>query len=184
MIKFFKKSRSSVMKRTLILLAIIILFNLQCAPRASSDSNDALLEMVVKDVYIDSRTEAPVVVLKEKNGERTLMLVIGIYEAHAIVRKMKKIITPRPMTHDLLENLIKIFKAKVNRIVITSLKNNTYYATIDVLSGNEHFQIDSRPSDAIALALSMEIPIFTAKEVIEESKKLDLKDLKERGDAI
>ncbi len=172
------------MKKAIILLMISILLSLQCAPRASSENSEGLLEMVVKDIYIDSRTEAPVVVLKEKNGERTLMLVIGIYEAHAIVRKMRKITTPRPMTHDLLENLIRIFKAKVDRIVITALKNNTYYATIDVSSANEHFQIDSRPSDAIAIALSMDIPIYTVKEVIEESKKLDLKELKERGDAI
>ena len=135
-----------------------------------------MLEMKVNGLAIDPSTNMPIVILKDLEEERALPIWVGIFEANAIALEMENVPTPRPMTHDLIKNILEETEATVLRIVINDLKDNTFYAEIYLsLNGNE-VAIDSRPSDAIALALRVDAPIFVAKKVLDEARSIDLTD--------
>ena len=128
--------------------------------------------MTIKGLMVDPLTNTPIVILRDKDGERVLPIWVGIFEANAIALQMEKITTPRPMTHDLLKNLLGELDAKVEKIVINDLKDNTFFARIHLLRGETRWNVDSRPSDAIALALRVDAEIFVEEEVLEKSKTL------------
>ncbi len=116
--------------------------------------------MDVKALIIDPIANMPVVVLRDAEEKNFLPIWVGVFEANAIALQMEGVRTPRPMTHDLLANLIRVIDARVTRIVITGLKENTFYARIDLELDGKTFEIDSRPSDAIAIALRTDAPVW------------------------
>ena len=126
-------------------------------------------EMVIYGVSFDLVGKQPIVLLKTVDGNRFLPIWIGHPEAAAILMKLQGATTPRPMTHDLVTEMLGELGAEVIRITVTELKENTFYASITVQQNGSEIEIDSRPSDAIALAVRAEAPIFAAEEVIEES---------------
>jgi len=132
------------------------------------------IEMVIKGLMIDPITNMPIVILKDKGGERVLPIWVGVFEANAIALQIENIATPRPMTHDLLRNILSEIEANVQRIVVSDLRDNTFYAMIYLNRGGELIAIDARPSDAIALALRTKSPIFVEDAVVESAKGLDL----------
>ena len=120
---------------------------------------------------MDPNSGTPIIILKDVNSETMLPIWVGAYEANAIALEIEKIAPPRPMTHDLLRNLIVELGLKVERVVVTSLRDNTFYAVIELTAEDgELMRLDSRPSDAIALALRADCPIFVDVEVIQASK--------------
>lgn len=132
------------------------------------------VEMKIKGLMIDPVSNMPIIILKNPTGESVLPIWVGIFEANAIAMQMENIISPRPMTHDLLKNVIDAFGAAIQRIVITDLKENTFFASI-FLERNEAGEvcIDSRPSDAMALALRADAPIFVEQSVLDKSSSPD-----------
>ena len=128
------------------------------------------VEMKIRGLMMDPVTNMPIVILKETDTETVLPIWVGIYEANAIALEIEKVSTPRPMTHDLLRNLLVGLDATVIKIVVTELKDDTFYAVIWLDRGGEVVSIDSRPSDALALALRMDCPIFVDDEVLKNSK--------------
>ena len=118
-----------------------------------------MIKMKVVGVTLDPVTNVPIIILKDQKNERTLPIWIGIFEASAIAIKLEGIQTPRPLTHDLLRTVIEILNGKVSRVVIDDLKDNVFYAKIFIKLGRKTVEIDSRPSDAIALALRTQSPI-------------------------
>ena len=126
-------------------------------------------EMVIYGVSFDLVGKQPIVLLKTADGNRYLPIWIGQPEAAAILMKLQGAATPRPMTHDLVTELLEQLDAQVIRITVTELRDNTFYASITVQQNGSEIEIDSRPSDAIALAVRAEAPIFAADRVIEES---------------
>ncbi len=132
-----------------------------------------MIEMKVKGLTLDPLTNVPIVILRELEGERALPIWVGIFEAHAIAREIENFQTPRPMTHDLIKNIISGIKAKVNRIVVNDLKDNTFFAEIYLALNGSEVVIDARPSDAIALALRTNAPIFVEEKVLDEAKSIE-----------
>jgi uncharacterized protein len=126
-------------------------------------------EMVIYGVSFDLVGKQPIVLLKTADGNKFLPIWIGHPEAAAILMKLQGASTPRPMTHDLVTDILGQLQAQVTRITVTELRENTFYAQITVQQDGSEVEIDSRPSDAIALALRVDAPIFAADEVIEES---------------
>src|SRR2546423_13375845 len=126
-------------------------------------------EMVIYGVSFDLGSKQPIVLLKTADGNRFLPIWIGHPEAAAILMKLQSASTPRPMTHDLVTEMLEQLGAQVVRITVTELRENTFYAQITVQQDGSEVDIDSRPSDAIALAIRADAPIFAADEVIEES---------------
>src|ERR1051326_5871754 len=126
-------------------------------------------EMVIYGVSFDLVGKQPIVLLKTADGNKFLPIWIGHPEAAAILMKLQGASTPRPMTHDLVTSMLGELDAQVVRITVTELKENTFYASITVQQNGSEIEIDSRPSDAIALAVRADAPIFAAEEVIEES---------------
>jgi len=135
-----------------------------------------MVEMKVEGLTLDPLTNMPIIILKDSTGSKALPIWVGYFEANAIALEIEKITTPRPMTHDLLRNLIDTMKAKINHILVSELKDNTFYAVISLVYGGNTVSIDSRPSDAIALALRTKSPIYVEEKVIEAAKSLDLPD--------
>ncbi len=135
-----------------------------------------MVEMKVEGLTLDPLTNMPIIILKDLEGNRALPIWVGFFEANAIALEIEKIATPRPMTHDLMKNLITDMKAEINHILVSELKDNTFYAVISLMSGGDTLKIDSRPSDAIALALRVKAPIYVNETVIEAAKSLDLPD--------
>jgi len=127
-----------------------------------------MVEMELSRVIIDENREEQIIVLKESKGTRIFPIVIGIYEAAALDRKIKNIKTARPLTHDLIINFLNELNVSVSRIIINDLKKNTFYARIFVNANGKEMEIDSRPSDAIVLAVHMKAPIFVAKKILDE----------------
>ncbi len=125
------------------------------------------VEVELSRIIINETSDQQVIVLKERNGARAFPIVIGIVEIFAIDRRLKGIKPPRPMTHDLLANIIDGLGAKIERIVIDDLRNHTFYAKIHLGIDGRRVQIDSRPSDAIALCAAMDAPIFVAEHVFD-----------------
>ncbi|RLC26214.1 MAG: bifunctional nuclease family protein [Deltaproteobacteria bacterium] len=141
--------------------------------------------MTVSGLTVDPLTNSPIVILKEIGGDQTLPIWIGLLEATAIASEMEGIKFSRPMTHDLLKNILDMVDIKVSRVEVCDLKNNTYYAVIHFRLGDREMSIDARPSDALALSLRVKAPIFVADEVIKNSGHIDLKaepeDKSEKG---
>jgi len=131
------------------------------------------VEMKIKGLMVDPVTNMPIVILQDESDERVLPIWVGIFEANAIALRIEDIETPRPMTHDLLRNLLESLQARVEKIVVSELKDNTYFAQIHLQVDGSARQIDARPSDAIALALRTEAPIYVEQEVLEQSSALD-----------
>ena len=123
---------------------------------------------------IDPVTNMPIVILKDNEGDRVLPIWVGVFEANAIALQIENIPTPRPMTHDLLKNILSEIEADVNRIVVSELRENTFYAMIYLDRGGQTIGIDARPSDAIALALRTKSPIYVEESVVENAKGLEL----------
>src|SRR5882672_10658186 len=132
------------------------------------------LEMKIKGLMIDPITNMPIIILRDPGSSAVLPIWVGIFEANAIALQIEKIPTPRPMTHDLLKSTINELQATVEKVVITDLKENTFYAVIILNRQGTILPIDSRPSDAIALALRTNSPIFVNSDVIEKAKNTDL----------
>jgi bifunctional DNase/RNase len=133
-----------------------------------------LIEMTIKGLMVDPITNMPIVLLKDKGGDRVLPIWVGIFEANAIALQIENIATPRPMTHDLLRNLISDLNGRVDRVVVSDLKDNTFYAIIHLTVLGERVAVDARPSDAIALALRTSSPIMVEESVIDSAKSADL----------
>jgi len=132
-----------------------------------------LIEMTIKGLMVDPVTNMPIVILKDRAGERVLPIWVGIFEANAIALQIENIATPRPMTHDLLRNVINDLDGKVDQVVVSDLKDNTFFAIIYLTVKGERVVIDSRPSDAIALALRTRAPILVEETVIDNAKSVD-----------
>jgi bifunctional DNase/RNase len=128
-----------------------------------------MYEMVIYGVSFDLVGKQPIVLLKTADGNKFLPIWIGHPEAAAILMKLQGASTPRPMTHDLLADVLEQLDAEVTRITVTELRDNTFYASITVQQNGSEIEIDSRPSDAIAIAVRSDAPIFAAERVIEES---------------
>lgn len=138
------------------------------------------IEMVIKGLMVDPVTNMPIIVLRDRDGDRVLPIWVGVFEANAIALQIENIATPRPMTHDLLRNVIDDLDAEVRRVVVSDLKENTFYAVIYLAIGDDVVAVDARPSDAIALALRTRAPIFVEEYVIDHAKGLDFSP--DRGD--
>src|SRR3954453_740113 len=138
-------------------------------PELNSARGQRLHEMVIYGVSFDLVGKQPIVLLKTRDGNKFLPIWIGHPEAAAILMKLQSQAPPRPMTHDLLSELLEQLEAQVVRITVTELRENTFYAQITVQQDGREIEVDSRPSDAIALAIRAEAPIFAADRVIEES---------------
>lgn len=130
-----------------------------------------LRQMKVTGLVMDPQTNTPILILSDPDSETTLPIWIGLLEATAIATELEKIQFPRPMTHDLLKNCFDHLQVKVDRIEVCDLRNNTYYAHIYLHDGESISPIDARPSDAIAIALRTNAPIYVAEEVLIKYKK-------------
>ena len=132
------------------------------------------IEMSIKGLMVDPISNMPIVILRDKEGSKTLPIWVGMFEANAIALQIENISTPRPMTHDLLRNVIHDLKASVQKIVVCDLQDSTFYALIYLALNGEVVAIDARPSDAIALALRTRAPIFVEEAVIDNAKTVDV----------
>ena len=128
------------------------------------------VEMKIRGLMMDPVTNMPIVVLKDVHGNSVLPIWVGVYEANAIALEIEKVQTPRPMTHDLLRNVFLGLEVRVDKIVVSDLKDDTFYAVIWVEREGQLIMLDSRPSDALALALRMDCPIFVDEQVLKSSK--------------
>ncbi len=133
-----------------------------------------LIEMTIKGLMVDPITNMPIVILKDKDGDRVLPIWVGIFEANAIALQIENVATPRPMTHDLLRNVIADLDGQVDRVVVSDLKDNTFYAVIHLRLGSADITVDSRPSDAIALALRVGAPIFVEEDVVQKARSVEV----------
>jgi uncharacterized protein len=132
------------------------------------------IEMAIKGLMVDPITNMPIIVLREVEGQRVLPIWVGVFEANAIALQVENVQTPRPMTHDLLKSVIDQLGARVERIVVCELKENTFYATLHVRSAKGIVEVDSRPSDAIALALRSGARIFVDDAVIQNARSVEM----------
>ena len=131
------------------------------------------IEMSVKGLMVDPVTNAPIVLLRDEEGNRVLPIWVGVFEANAIALQVENVAPPRPMTHDLLTQVITDLKAAIDRVVICDLREGTFYAIIHMRVEDRVVVVDSRPSDAIALALRAKAPIFVEEAVLEQAKTAD-----------
>jgi len=129
------------------------------------------VEVELSRIVINETSDQQIIVLKERHGPRSFPIVIGIYEVFAIDRRLKGLKPPRPMTHDLLDNVIKGLNSSIEKIVINDLRNHTFYATIYLNTNGKIIEIDSRPSDAIAMGVVSNTPIFVAEHVFEKTSQ-------------
>jgi uncharacterized protein len=129
------------------------------------------VEMKIRGLMMDPVSNMPIVILKDTNGDTVLPIWVGIYEANAIALEIEKVTTPRPMTHDLIKNVLVGLETQVHKVVVTELKEDTFYAVIWLEREGQVISIDSRPSDAIALAMRVDCPIFVEDEVLRNSKQ-------------
>jgi uncharacterized protein len=131
-----------------------------------------LIPMSIKGLMLDPVSNSPIVVLKDEQEKFFLPIWVGIFEANAIALQLENINTPRPMTHDLLRNMISELDAQVTRVVINDLRDSTFFAQIRLSTGGKTLEVDARPSDAIALALRTEAPIFVAQSVLDQAQTI------------
>jgi hypothetical protein len=132
-----------------------------------------LIEMKVSGLTIDPITNTPIVILKDLKEKKAIPIWIGLFEASAIATEMEKISFSRPMTHDLMNDILKVLDVTVTSVEICDLRNNTFFASIHLSRNGEHFIVDARPSDAIALALRANAQIFVDDMVLEKSRTID-----------
>jgi bifunctional DNase/RNase len=142
------------------------------------------IEMTIKGLMVDPITNSPIVILRDKEGQKVLPIWVGIFEANAIALQIENISTPRPMTHDLLRNVIQDLKASVRKVVVCDLQENTFYALIYLDLDGDTVAIDARPSDAIALALRTRAPIFVEDTVLDNAKTVDFTSEKSDADRL
>ena len=142
------------------------------------------IEMTIKGLMVDPITNMPIVVLRDKDEQKVLPIWVGIFEANAIALQIENVATPRPMTHDLLRNVIGDLHATVQKVVICDLQDNTFYALIYLSVAGDIVAIDARPSDALALALRTRAPIFVEETVIENAKTVDFSADKNDADRL
>ena len=128
------------------------------------------VEMKIKGLMIDPVSNMPIIILKNPDGKSVLPIWVGIFEANAIAMQLESVVSPRPMTHDLLKNIIEGLRAQVEQVVITDLRENTFFAVIHLIREGERFSIDARPSDAMALALRTSSPIQVESQVLDKSE--------------
>ncbi|HET6936475.1 MAG TPA: bifunctional nuclease family protein [Candidatus Angelobacter sp.] len=128
------------------------------------------VEMKIRGLMMDPVTNMPIVVLKDVGGESVLPIWVGVYEANAIALEIEKVTTPRPMTHDLIKNLLLGLDTHVHKVVVSELRDDTFFAVIWMERDGKVISLDSRPSDALALALRLDCPIFVDEEVLKSSK--------------
>ena len=128
------------------------------------------IEMKIRGLMMDPVTNMPIVILKDVNGNAVLPIWVGVYEANAIALEIEKVSTPRPMTHDLIKNLLLGLHTSVRKVVVNELRDETFYALIWLEQDGQTISIDSRPSDALALALRLDCPIYVEEEVLKSSK--------------
>ncbi|MFQ6038331.1 MAG: bifunctional nuclease family protein, partial [Candidatus Aminicenantales bacterium] len=130
------------------------------------------IEMRIKGLVVDPLSKMPIVVLEDLKSERILPIWIGVFEANAIALKIENISTPRPMTHDLLKSFLEKTDITIQKVVVNDVRDNTFYALIHCLHNGQPLLIDSRPSDAIALALRVQAPIFVEESVVSKAHSL------------
>lgn len=135
-----------------------------------NDRYDRRIEMKVEGLVFDPLSNTPIIILKDETGERSLPIWVGYPEATAIALEMETVVTPRPMTHDLIKNLLESLNATLQHIVVNDLKANTFYARLVISTPAGELEVDSRPSDAIAIALRADCPIYVNELVLEEAK--------------
>lgn len=161
-------------KVSIVLVAACIAALLHLAiPVEGKTNKEDLVEMSIKGVTVHPQTGSPVVLLEAVKDKRELLIWIGYAEAQAIAFKMEDISTPRPMTHDLLQSMLQTIGAKVVKVLINDLKNNVFFATIIIERGRKTMEVDSRPSDAIALAVRARAPIYVTGFVLEQARGLE-----------
>lgn len=131
------------------------------------------IEMSIRGLMVDPITNMPIVVLRENEGSRVLPIWVGVFEANAIALQIENVETPRPMTHDLLRSVISDLSGEVARVVVCDLKENTFYATIQIRAPQGTVTVDARPSDAIALALRTGTQIFVEESVIQNARSVE-----------
>jgi bifunctional DNase/RNase len=139
------------------------------------------LEMKVKGVALDPMSNMPIIILRDDEEKHSLPIWVGIFEANAIALELEKIPTPRPMTHDLIKNLLDAMEARVAKVVVNDLRENTFFALIHLRIGTAELTVDSRPSDAIALALRVGAPIFVDDEVVSKARTVEVAPTKGEG---
>jgi bifunctional DNase/RNase len=132
------------------------------------------IEMSIKGLTVDPITNTPIVLLQDDEGQRVLPIWVGMFEANAIALQIENISSPRPMTHDLLRDVIENLKGEITRVVVNDLRDNTFYAQLHLLVDDAPVVVDARPSDAIALALRARAPIFAEDTVIANAKSVDV----------
>jgi hypothetical protein len=132
------------------------------------------VEMKVRGLALDPVSNMPIIILRDEDEKRSLPIWVGIFEANAIALELEKITTPRPMTHDLIKNILESVEAKVEKIVVNDLRDNTFFAMIHLRLGEEEITVDSRPSDAIALALRVGASIFVDEDVVRRAKTVEV----------
>jgi bifunctional DNase/RNase len=142
------------------------------------------VEMKIGKLMMDPVTNMPIVVLRDAQGASVLPIWVGIFEANAIALEIEKVQTPRPMTHDLLKNVLLGLEARVQRVVVSELKEDTFYALIWIERNGQTFSIDSRPSDALALALRVDCPIFVEENVLKNSRIANASSEKNAGEEL
>jgi uncharacterized protein len=142
------------------------------------------IEMKIRGLMMDPVTNVPVVILKGSDGNTLLPIWVGVYEANAIALEIEKMATPRPMTHDLLRNILQGLGWSVSKVVVSQLKDDTFYAIIWLVQDGNLLSVDSRPSDALALALRTDSPIYVDEEVIKSSKASSSKQDKLNDDEL
>lgn len=135
-----------------------------------------LERVTVKGLTFDPVTNVPIVILQADEGHRLLPIWIGLFEANAIALEMEKVATPRPMTHDLLRNLVTLVEAEVVRAVVDNLRDNTFFSTLYLRLSGRDLQLDARPSDAIALALRAGVPIYVTRDVMSRAQSIELQE--------
>jgi bifunctional DNase/RNase len=138
----------------------------------AATSGEAEVEMQIRGLMIDPVTNMPIVVLKDVGSDAVLPIWVGIFEANAIALELEKTTTPRPMTHDLMRNLARGLNATVRKVVVSDLRDDTFYAVIWMDQEGETVALDARPSDALALALRWDCPIYASKTVLENARQL------------
>ena len=134
------------------------------------------VEMKIRGLMMDPMTNMPIVVLKDIGGDSVLPIWVGIYEANAIALEIEKVTTPRPMTHDLIKLLLMGLDAAIKKVVVSDLKDDTFYALIWLEREGKLMSVDSRPSDALALALRHDCPIYVEEKVLQSSRNTNVSE--------
>lgn len=135
-----------------------------------SHNANGIIEVRIRGLMMDPSTSMPIVVLKDVASDTVMPIWVGIFEANAIALEIEKVAAPRPMSHDLTRNLIRNLNARLERVVISELKDDTFYATLWLQLGSDPLVLDARPSDALALALRADCPIYVTEEVMQKAK--------------